>query len=257
MNLEFNSKLQNWLYNEKRTIEEGCLLLLQMENNRIHYDNLMRYPDKGKVMKYLRSELAARLKARLAVATKNEVAGMVAQVQKIEEKHFSRREGTTDEEFRKGKRADHDKLPEEIQALYVENMPLMQRMREVHLQLRKLSTENVSCPDSERYPFLKEMIALDKQIHENWYRYDHYVIEERRSSSEEAPEVGSAGNIGPSEADSDTADVSSEQTPAADGAASMPESVQQAKGKCAAKRGAKAAAKATAKGKAKGKTKNA
>lgn len=254
MNLDFNLKLQNWLYNEERTIEEGCLLLLQMENNRIHYDNLMRYPDKGKVMKYLRSELAARLKARLAVATKNEVAGMVAQVQKIEEKHFSSREGTTDEEFRKGKRADHDQLPEEIQALYVENMPLMQRMREVHLQLRKLSSENVSCPDSERYPFLKEMIALDKQIHENWYRYDHFVIEDG-SSADVAAEVKGAGNLVSSETGSDSVDVPAEQTPAEEVAASLPENEPEVKGNRAAKRVAKSSAKAPSKGKAKGKTK--
>ena len=50
-------------------------------------------------------------------------------------------------------------------------------MRELHLQLRKLSTANVTCPDSERYPFLKELIALDKQLHENWDRYDHFVMQ--------------------------------------------------------------------------------
>ena len=50
-------------------------------------------------------------------------------------------------------------------------------MRELHLKLRTLSTQQVSCPDSERYPFLKELIALDKQLHENWEVYDHYVLE--------------------------------------------------------------------------------
>ena len=50
-------------------------------------------------------------------------------------------------------------------------------MRELHLQLRKLSEMNTTCPDSDRYPFLKELIALDKKLHENWDKYDHYVIE--------------------------------------------------------------------------------
>ena len=30
-------------------------------------------------------------------------------------------------------------------------------------------------PDSERYPFLKELIALDKRLHSNWEQYDHYT----------------------------------------------------------------------------------
>ena len=42
-------------------------------------------------------------------------------------------------------------------------------------RLRSLSLENSTCPDSERYPFLKELIALDKKLHANWEAYDHYV----------------------------------------------------------------------------------
>ena len=78
-------------------------------------------------------------------------------------------------DFKAGKRADHDNLPEEIQGLYAENLDIVHRMREVHLQLRKLSTENATCPDSERYPFLKEIIALDKKRVENWDIYDHFI----------------------------------------------------------------------------------
>ena len=78
-------------------------------------------------------------------------------------------------EFKAGKRADHDQLPDEIQALYVENLGIVQRMRELHLKLRSLSLENATCPDSERYPFLKELIAMDKKLHSNWEKYDHYT----------------------------------------------------------------------------------
>ena len=53
MNNQFNSKLQSWLNDDNRTIEEGCLLLLQLENNQIHYQNLLRHPNKVAVMKYL------------------------------------------------------------------------------------------------------------------------------------------------------------------------------------------------------------
>ena len=182
MDNQFNYKLQKWLNDDSRTIEDGCLLLLQMENNQIHYQNLLRHPNKVAVMKYLISELQKRLTVRLANITHKEVAEMDEQVKVIVKEHFSYQEaktgGTSNEEYRKGKRADHDQLPEEIQARYVENLDLLRRMREVHLKLRSLSTEQVSCPDSERYPFLKELIALDKQLHENWNVYDHYVVDE-------------------------------------------------------------------------------
>ena len=74
---------------------------------------------------------------------------------------------------------------EEIQALYVENKSLVQRMRDVHAKLRILQSKPGICPDSDRYPFLKELIALDKQLHENWARYDAYDITKAPAEQEE------------------------------------------------------------------------
>ena len=197
MGNQFNSKLQSWLKDDSRTIEDGCLLLLQMENNQIHYQNLLHHPNKDAVMKFLLSEIQKRLTVRLANITHKEVAEMDEQVKVIVKEHFSyqdaKTDGTSNEEFRKGKRADHDQLPEEIQARYVENLDLLHRMREVHLKLRSMSLEQVSCPDSERYPFLKELIALDKQLHENWKVYDHYVADENDTAP--APPTSPEGSV--------------------------------------------------------------
>ena len=88
-----------------------------------------------------------------------------------------------DEQPQKGKRPDHDSLPDEIKAKFVENLSLLQRMRELHLKLRTLSTEDSPCPDSERYPFLKELITLDKKLHANWEAYDRYVPEKSAKST--------------------------------------------------------------------------
>ena len=71
-------------------------------------------------------------------------------------------------------------------------------MREVHLRLRSLSLENATCPDSERYPFLKELISLDKKLHANWEASDRYVapgpeaVPSRPASSTKS--LGSAKN---------------------------------------------------------------
>lgn len=87
-------------------------------------------------------------------------------------------------QFKAGKRLDHDSLPVEIQALYIENGNIIHKMRELHLQLRQLSKENATCPDSERYPFLKELIALDKTYHKNWQIYDSWTPQAANSAAQ-------------------------------------------------------------------------
>ena len=105
------------------------------------------------------------------------VEEMASQVATIADEHHLTDDASTapEDERRLGKREDHDALPDEVKAKYVENLSLLQRMRELHLRLRSLSLDNSPCPDSERYPFLKELIALDKKLHANWEAYDHYV----------------------------------------------------------------------------------
>ena len=81
------------------------------------------------------------------------------------------------DEHKTGKRIDQDSLPDEIKAKYVENLSILQRMRELHLKLRSLSLDTAPCPDSERYPLHKELIELDKKMHANWEEYDHFVVD--------------------------------------------------------------------------------
>lgn len=115
-----------------------------------------------------------------------QVEEMAAQVQTIADEQLLTDDASTapEDERRLGKREDHDTLPDEVKAKYVENLSLLQRMRELHLRLRSLSLENATCPDSERYPFLKELISLDKKLHANWEEYDHFVVSgERRGNA--------------------------------------------------------------------------
>lgn len=115
---------------------------------------------------------------RVKALTHAQVEEMAAQVQTIADEHLLTDDASTapEDERRLGKREDHDTLPDEVKAKYVENLSLLQRMRELHLRLRSLSLENATCPDSERYPFLKELISLDKKLHANWEEYDHFVV---------------------------------------------------------------------------------
>lgn len=175
MNNRFNKELQDFfnIPEAERDYDKGAILLLQLSGNKIMYRNISVAPEKHS--KFINYQLQKYYNIRLKNITHEEVVEMQAQVDTIVEKHLSLAENNPASEFKKGKRADHDALPAEIQALYVENLSITQRMRDVHTRLRILSTEGKSCPDNDRYPFLKELISLDKQLHENWEKYDHFV----------------------------------------------------------------------------------
>ena len=175
LNHEFTEKIQQWLDtpHEQRDYEQGALYLLKLNGNQIMYRNLMANP-RGKA-EFIEYHLRKHYSFRVKDLTHAQVVAMDKQVEEIVKKHNTFTEDNPAKEFKQGKRGDHDTLPEEIQALYVENLSLLQRMREVHLKLRTLSTADAPCPDSERYPFLKELIELDTRLHANWDRYDHYT----------------------------------------------------------------------------------
>ena len=180
---KFTEKLQAWLNtpDKEKDYAEGAILLLQLSGNQIMYRNISVNP-RGKA-EFITGKLQQYLKFRLQQLTHKEVVEMQKKVEVIVKETVKPDEEFAD--FKAGKRADHDQLPEEVQALYRENLDIVHRMREVHLQLRKLSLENATCPDSERYPFLKELIALDKKLHENWDTYDHFVVGQDQGQKKE------------------------------------------------------------------------
>lgn len=177
MDKEFTTKLQTWLSlpREERDWDEGALMLLQLSGNRIMYRNISVNPV-GKA-EFIEGKLSQYLEFRLADLTHEQVTVMQQQVAEIAKAHEGfKAEDNEAKSFKAGIRADHERLPDDIKALYVENLDLVHRMRELHLRLRTMSTVNSNCADSDRYPFLKEIIRLDKKLHDNWNTYDHYVV---------------------------------------------------------------------------------
>ena len=190
MNNEFTEKLKCWLNQsrEEREWDEGALMLLQLSGNKVMYRNLSINPE-GKA-EFIEGKLQQYLDFRLAELTHEQVKEMQHTVEDIVKEHTEFKSDNNEaKDFKAGKRADHDKLPEEIQALYVENLDLVHRMRELHLKLRTMSTTDSTCADSDRYPFLKEFIKLDKKLHDNWNVYDHYVSNAETAESAEKAET--------------------------------------------------------------------
>lgn len=176
MDHKFTELIGKWLntHPDERDYSVGALYLLKLSGNQILYKNIVAALDRRHdVIEY---QLQKYYNFRVQALTHAQVEEMAAQVETIVAEHISLA-AKADEAPAKGKRHDHDTLPDEIKAKYVENLSLLQRMRELHLRLRSLSLDNSPCPDSERYPFLKELISLDKKLHANWEAYDRYVAE--------------------------------------------------------------------------------
>ena len=177
MDHKFTQQIREWLEqpHDERDYSVGALYLLKLSGNQIMYRNLIANPSaKADFIEY---QIQKYYNFRVQALTHEQVEEMAAQVKTIADEHHLTDDASTvpEDERRLGKREDHDSLPDEIKAKYVENLSLLQRMRELHLRLRSLSLENATCPDSERYPFLKELISLDKKLHSNWEEYDHFV----------------------------------------------------------------------------------
>lgn len=195
MDKNLTDKLRQFLEtpNEQKDWNAGAILLLQLTNNPIMYRNISLNP-KGKA-DFILGKLQQFLKARCEIENHNEVMTLQSTVNEIvtQRTEFSNPDTNPATDFKAGKRADHDSLPDNIQSLYVENLDIVHRMRELHLQLRKLSDSTKTIHDSERKPLLDEFIALDKKLHDNWNTYDHYVAnaekEEQKEEQSEENEV--------------------------------------------------------------------
>lgn len=184
MDNKFTELIKQWLEtpSDQRDYSVGALYLLKLSGNRIMYRNIVAQLDRRH--DFLDYQIQKYYNFRVQALTHAQVEEMQQQVDVIVAEHISL--AANADEHKTGKRIDHDSLPDEIKAKYVENLSILQRMRELHLKLRSLSLDTAPCPDSERYPFLKELIELDKKMHANWEEYDHYVIgtsEEERGTN--------------------------------------------------------------------------
>lgn len=173
MDNKFTELIKQWLEtpSNQRDYSVGALYLLKLSGNQIMYRNVVAQLDRRH--DFVDYQIQKYYNFRVQALTHAQVEEMQQKVDVIVAEHISL--AANADEHKTGKRIDHDSLPDEIKVKYVENLSILQRMRELHLKLRSLSLDTAPCPDSERYPFLKELIELDKKMHANWEEYDHFV----------------------------------------------------------------------------------
>ncbi|WP_290393370.1 MULTISPECIES: hypothetical protein [Muribaculaceae] len=186
INLELTPKIKEWLDSEpsKRNLAAGATLLLQVTRNKILYANIMRNLHKN--AEAIEYHLNKIYNQRLVIITHEEVSALMTEVNGIakarglDNPEPAKRSvigsaAVPRTEFQRGKRADHDELPPEVQQLYVENAEVLRRMRDAHTKLRLITPENSTCPDSDRYPWAKYIVEQDRLYRSNWDKYDHYI----------------------------------------------------------------------------------
>lgn len=153
----FNQKLQAYLSQpqEDRDLIEGANLLLQLNRNRIFFQNAINRPHYHKEKLFYELEDYAK---RIALI--------------VPDFDAEKSEVLNDDEGKiaKGKRADHDKFPPEIQQLWVDNAELRAKARSYHEKL-KAATSNC-----DRYEYVTLLIEANKKYHKNWEQYDAYVL---------------------------------------------------------------------------------
>lgn len=178
MDNKFTEKLAAWIATPKgeRDILAGATMLLQLNRNRFLYANIVRRPEK--FADKLEYELKKHLRIRLDGLTLNGVAEMDAKVIPAAKETLDRGlpAVSTDAELPEakvatGKRADHDQLPAEIQALWDENLHHYKVIKQV---FEKLKTMEDAEP-CDRYEYLKILDEADKKYRKNLEMYDNFV----------------------------------------------------------------------------------
>lgn len=175
MDQQFTKNLQVYLSlpENERDIQQGATMLLQLNRNRVFFQNVIRRPETHKAKLFY--ELNKYLKIRLDGMTINGIVEMETQIiPQIENSTLNEIAQVTDPEtglIALGKRLDHDDLPESIKALWVENGELAKHMRSTHEKLKLMG----DAPACDRYEVLKLLTDTDTKYRENWDKYDHYT----------------------------------------------------------------------------------
>lgn len=164
---DFSKQIRDFLAlpEDERDVMLGAQMLFRLNHNKFLFFQISRNPAKYKAKLFY--ELNKFLKYRLAHETQNDIEIKTAEVketvQPIIEAKF------------KGKREDHDLLPDEIKACYVENATLLSQMRVFHTKLRIKSNDKKYLP-CDRYDDLTCLLELRDKYLENWKKYDNAQV---------------------------------------------------------------------------------
>ena len=180
-----NQKISNFLQLKNPTdeqIREGATLLLQVSpRSRGIYNSAMARPKS--MLPWIRSDLKKHYAIRMRGLTSDTTAAYNDEAVRQVKETLSRRPEDVEEEKAhqvpvlgvRGKRADHDKLPDAIKALWEQNSERWKKIRQLHNQLLVMVEKPgyQACDGNELCHTLRE---ADTQLRKDYAEYDAYVI---------------------------------------------------------------------------------
>lgn len=199
MDKAFTQDIADWLETprEERDVRKGAELLLRINGNRHIYQLAMIRPETAH--DHVEADLKKFLRIRLDGHTMESVRQMDSElIPKVQNIITTRQDESEDapEETddiapaHRGKRSDHNELPEEIRAIYERGGELFEKIKQIFTELQQME----NAPACDRYEKLKVLKPLVKEYTDGWERYDNYNSdmsqEEAVEAVDEAPEPG-------------------------------------------------------------------
>lgn len=191
---KLTTQIQQWMETEPKTDEvivQGADLLLRINRNRMLHQTIVRKPQRG--LSKLTYELQKHLRYRLDGLTLQQVRKMEAEVlPEVQQTLDAGEPVTTDAESiadteaaiaaapKLGRRADHDTLPSEIQALWTDNAERYKKMKEAFATCQELT---MAC---DRYEYVKMLSETYQRYRADMLRYDSYTTETSATKADDA-----------------------------------------------------------------------
>ena len=162
-------KIQEWLDApvSERNIPAGAELLLKLNRNRILYHNIIHRGER--MMGKLEYELKKYLRMRKDNKTVADVVRLEKEILPKVQKFVEEEEPANKAEHA-GKRADHDELPPEIQALWDENFLQYSKVKALFEELKAM----MNMEPCDRYEKLKLLDEDESKYRKNLADYDAY-----------------------------------------------------------------------------------
>ena len=162
-------------------------MVLKLTRNRYLYQNISRNPQKfaSKIEYELKKHLTIRLDRKTiqdVVKMDKELVPAVAETLATFQPVISSDDDTPqDATIAKGKRVDHDSLPEEIRQLWEDNKDIYFRLKQTFETLKTMK-DALPC---DRYEYLKQLEELDARYRDNMSKYDHFNPDNQGASGAE------------------------------------------------------------------------
>lgn len=186
--------VQAWLDTPaaERDVPAGALLLFKINKNRVLYANALARPAK------LHDKIVYELKKHLAYRVDRKTLDDVVRMNRTvvpEAKELLREQPVIDSDqdvpegvIAKGRRSDHDQLPDEIRQLWDQASNLYHKIKELFETLKSME----QAEPCDRYEYLKQLDEADKKYRACLQQYDAYGHEEVNPDAELVKKISAA-----------------------------------------------------------------